>query len=63
MFFQTLFGGRQNIPLALSQVGCSAGTSDVVIIYSDDALKCLFLADFNADNLRKTILRYICCNS
>ncbi|MBN2488327.1 MAG: radical SAM protein, partial [Methanosarcinaceae archaeon] len=56
-------GGRQNSQFVSSQVGCSAGTSEVVITPTGDVLPCPFLTDFNAGNLRNNSLRGIWYNS
>ena len=46
-----------------SQVGCSAGVSDVVITPIGDVLPCSFLRDFVAGNLRENSLKDIWKNS
>ena len=56
-------GSRSNTIKGSSQVGCSAGVSEVVITPTGDVLPCPFLRDFVAGSLRGTSLKDIWKNS
>ncbi|MBW6518691.1 MAG: radical SAM protein [ANME-2 cluster archaeon] len=53
------FGYRRNTISSASQVGCSAGTSHLVITPTGDVLPCPFFIDLIAGNIRKTRLQDI----
>lgn len=61
--FESCSERRQNPIKGPSQVGCSAGVSEVVITPSGEVLPCPFLRDFVAGNLRETSLKDIWKNS
>lgn len=61
--FESRSGGGSSTIEHPSQVGCSAGVSDVVITPTGDVLPCSFLRDFVAGNLRETSLKDIWKNS
>ena len=61
--FESCSDGRQEPINGPSQVGCSAGVSEVVITPTGDVLPCPFLRDFIAGSLRETSLKDIWMNS
>ncbi|MDF1558101.1 MAG: radical SAM protein [ANME-2 cluster archaeon] len=60
---ESCFENRRNAVAGASQVGCSAGTSNLVITPTGNVIPCPFFIDLIAGNIRKTSLQDIWYNS